>query len=187
LASQNLPVIRLSVLIEALCLVIPRTALDLRYPSGASGFLAELARPSRESRFACADSHLICMSFLTPDAADRVAELLTNAGMRESMEGEFHEFAIVDQKHGPVLHCPWLVWLADPEGFTCAWLAGTDRGEMSMPAGWAAEQSRRLTRLDLPDASPDAVKLAEESGVETWLSYRTGRIILRASKKSLEG
>jgi hypothetical protein len=176
----------LSVLVEALCLVIPRTALELRYPSGTNGFLAELARPSRESRYSCADAHLICVSFLTPDAADRVAELLTNGGMRESASEEFQEFAIVDQKHGPVLQCPWLMWLAAPEGYTCAWLAGTDRGEMAAPEGWTVEQSRRLTRLDLPDASPDVLKLAEENGVETWLSYRTGRIIQRASKKSLE-
>ncbi len=173
-------------LVEALCLVIPRTALDLRYPSGTAGFLAELSRPSQESRYVCADSHLICVSFLTPDAADRVAELLTNAGMRESVDEEFHEFAIVDQRHGPVLQCQWLAWVADPEGFTCAWLAGTDRGEMETPVGWTVEQSRRLTRLDVPDVSPDAVKLAEENGVEAWLIYRTGRIILRAPKKSLE-
>lgn len=176
----------MSVLVEALCLVVPRTALDLRYPSGTNGFLAELARPSRECRYVCGDADLVCISFLTPDAADRVAELLTNAGMRESLDEEFQEFAIIDQKHGPVLQCPWLVWVTDPEGFTCAWLAGTDRGDMATPAGWTVEQSQRLTRLDLPDSSPDSVKLSEENGVETWLSYRTGRIILRASKKSLE-
>jgi len=166
----------MSVLIEAICLVVPRVALDLRYPGGTEAFMAELIHPSSEHRYICSDPHLVSVSYSTPDACDRTASSLVDAGMIEVAGCQFQEMAIVDQSHGPILQCPWLVWSREPEGYTCAWIAGQDRGEIAAPEGWSAEKSQRLSRLGSRSAPADVLRLGEENGAEAWLDFRTGRI-----------
>ena len=167
----------MSVLVEAIGLVVPRIALDLRFPGGTDGFLAELAHPSSEHRHFCLNEDLVSVSYSTPDACDRAALVLVNAGMVEVADCQFQELAIVDQFRGPILQCQWLVWSRDPAGYTCAWLAGRDRGELAAPEGWSADQSRRLSRFGSPSASADVLRLGEENGADVWLDFRSGRVI----------
>ena len=164
----------MSVLIEAVSLVVPRRLLDLRFPGGTNGFSAELSRPSAENRHVCADTHLLCVSFFILEAADRTAAVLAAAGMIESRSGIYADFAIIDQKQGPLLDCPWIEWTREPAGYSCAWLADTDRGELAVPSNWNVNESRRLSRMDA--AASDRFLLSQEDGVETWLDLRTGRI-----------
>jgi hypothetical protein len=167
----------MSVVVEAVNLVVPRSALELRYPGGVEGFFAELARPSSEHRDVCADEHLVSVSFYAIDAADRAAAALVLAGMRDIEDNQFQDFAIVDQNYGPTVECPWLAWEHNESGFTCAWLANTERGDLAVPLDWSISQSLRLTRFDARTPPNERLKLAEEeNGVETWLDMMTGRI-----------
>ncbi len=166
----------MSILIEAVSLVVPRRLLWLRYPGGVDGFFAELSRPSAENRHVCSDIHLIGVSFYTREAAERTGAVLISAGLIESRNGAYVDFAIVDQKDGPLLDCPWIELTAEPGGYSCAWLADAERGELAVPAGWTPEQSRRLSRFDSGSSLSDTLKLSDENGVETWLDLRTGRI-----------
>jgi hypothetical protein len=96
--------------------------------------------------------------------------------MTEIANDEFTDVAIVDQRHGPILPCTWLMWTHHPAGFTSAWLASELPGGLSAPDGWSAEQSRRLSRVDIRTFPDRALKLADEDGVQTWLDFNTGRI-----------
>jgi hypothetical protein len=171
--------IPVSVLIEAICVVIPRQRLDLKYPGGTEAFLARSARLSAEHRYLCMDQHLVCLSYFTPDAADRGIVPLVNARMTDIDNDEFGDVAIVDQRHGPILPCMWLDWSKDPKGFTSAWLAGELPGGLSAPDGWSVENSRSLCRLDIRTFPDRALKLADENGVQTWLDFNTGRITVQ--------
>lgn len=167
----------MSVLVEAIGLIIPRIALDLRYPGGSEGFLAGLGHPSAEHRHFCLDADLVSVSYSTPDACDRAALELVNAGMIEVADCQFQEFAIVDQFRGPILQCHWLVWSRDPAGYTFAWLAGKDRGTMATPEGWSADQSLRLSRPGFQAPLGDTLKLGEENGADVLLDFKTGRVV----------
>ena len=167
----------MSVLIEAVSLVVPRLLLELRYPGGTDGLFRELSRPSAEARYVCADCHLVSASFFTPEAAERAASGLVSAGLLDVEDEQYQDFALVDQKHGPLLHCQWLVWSPHPTGYTCAWLIGTERGELATPEGWTVAQSRRLTRLDVPCETGDVLQLSDDKGIVTWLDFRTGRVL----------
>ena len=167
----------MSVLIEAVSLVVPRVLLELRYPGGADGFFAEMSRPSAEARYVCADCHLVSASFFTPQAAERAAEVLVSAGMLDVEDDQYRDFAMVDQKYGPLLSCQWLIWSPHPTGYTSAWLAGTDKGELAAPDGWTVAQSLRLMRTEIPAIMGDTLDLSEENGVVTWLDFRSGRVL----------
>ncbi|HEX6576662.1 MAG TPA: hypothetical protein VF042_16960 [Gemmatimonadaceae bacterium] len=167
----------MSVLVEAVSIVVKRAALDCKYPGGTAEFLCMLAsRRSAEHRFVCSDTNLICLSYFTPDAADRGAETLLKAGLIDIDDNEFIDFAMVDQHYGPTLQCTWLAWQREPPGFTRAWLAGELPGGLSVPDGWTPEGARNIKRIDIREIPDKAMKLAEENGVETWLDFTTGRI-----------
>ena len=171
----HLPV--MSILVEAVSVIILRSALERKYPGGFDAFMRLLAsRRSLEHRYVCSDPHLVSLSYFTPDAADRGAELLTHAGLIEIQDNEFIDFAIVDQQYGPTLQCLWLAWDREPRGFTRAWLAGELPGGLSAPDGWTPDHALRIKRIDIREIPSRALKLAEEDGVETWLDFTTGRI-----------
>lgn len=166
----------MSVLIEAVSLVVPRVLLELRYPDGKNGFFAEMSRPSAEARYVCADCHLVSASFFTPEAAERAAAVLVSAGMLDVEDDQYRDFALVDQKYGPLLHCHWLIWSPHPTGYTSAWLAGTDKAALATPDGWTVAQSLRLMRTEVSAITGDILELSEDNGIVTWLDFRSGRV-----------
>ena len=168
----------MSVLIEALSLVVQRITLDLSWPGGADAFLEAMCAPECPARRLCSDDKLVSVSFLSPDDALVVVRQLRDHGLVELDEQRFHDLALVDQREGPTMPCAWLEWKQHRDGFTYAWLAGTEPGDMAAPADWTAEQSRRLTRTDTRDEPGRMLKLAEEGDIETWLDFQTGEVTI---------
>lgn len=167
----------MSVLVEALSLVIPRRVLDARWPGGTEVFLAAVRREEVPGYRACADDRLASVMFLAAREAEGVARMLRAYGAVQEDDGcRFVDFALVDQRGGPVLPCPWLAWRRDPEGFTVAWLAGTAPGTMAAPGDWAAEQSRGMDRTGACYEPGRLLRMSSEEGLETWLDLATGRI-----------
>lgn len=168
----------MSVLVEAISLIIRRSSLDRKFRGGTGAFLNYCAsRLSSEHRYACADQNLVSLSYYTNDAAHRGAVPLLGAGLVEIENNAFADFAVVDQHFGPTDSCAWIEWSRDAAGFTSAWLAGELPGELCTPEGWTVEQSLQLKRADMSVLSDRALQLADENGVETWLDFATGRVI----------
>lgn len=166
----------MSVLVEALSLVIRRITLDISYPGGADAFLAAMCVEDCPARRLCSDDKLVSVSFFTPDDVTTVVNSLRELGIVELEGNSFHELAVIDQREGPTLPCDWLEWRQHRDGFTYAWLAGTEPGDMAAPADWTAEQSRSLTRSDRRDEPGRMLKLGEDGEMETWLDFRTGAV-----------
>ncbi|MEO5579956.1 MAG: YbjN domain-containing protein [Gemmatimonadaceae bacterium] len=174
----------MSVLVEALTLVVPRSALDISFPGATDGFLEALSDPAVDKRFVCSDDHLVSVSFMSPAALEPVARRLTAHGLVEMEDSGFREFALVDQHFGPTMPCEWLVWKRHDEGYTTAWIATSEPGELAKPEGWTPAQSRQLSRSDVRDQTGWGMRLAEENGIETWLDFTTGRISVGLSHRS---
>lgn len=168
----------MSVLIEALSVVVPRSALEAKYPGGTDAYLASF-RTDSHTRFAVADEHLAAASFLAPEEATRLIESLVELGMVESDEttGGEGDIAFVDQHYGPSAECRWLQWQRHDDGYTYCWLTGTEPGEVVAPDGWSPAQSIALVRHDIRDEPGRMIRLAEEDGLEIWLDFKTGRQI----------
>jgi hypothetical protein len=166
----------MSVLVEALSLIIPRTVLDVSYPGGTDAFMLKMCEPDVPSRLVCADEELVSVSFPGADAAQVVGAQLLELGIVAVDEDCFVEMAFVDQADGPTLPCDWIEWRKCKGGYTCCWLAGTDPDPMHAPANWTPEQSRRLVFTDYRSEPGRCLKLGDDAGAETWLDFHTGQI-----------
>jgi len=166
----------MSVLIEALSLVIPRRVLDVNYPGGTDAYLADALAADVQFRYAVADDRLAVMSCLDPDALEPWVTRLCSHGI-DCDGSETSDMSFVDQRFGPTLPCAWLEWRRHPDGFTYAWLAGTKSGDMVAPENWTPEQSSRLVRFDIRDEPGRTLRLGEDEGKETWLDFKTGRVV----------
>jgi hypothetical protein len=165
----------LSVIVEALTLIVPRLSLDVSFPGGTDGFVEFLGKSDFEFRFALTDDHIAAVSAFNPEALTPIAHRLIECGLVEADDDAFVEFAFVDQRFGPTLNCPWLKWRIHDEGYTSAWLATAEPGGLYAPTDWTPEQSRGLTRTDIRDEPGWGMQLADENGVETWIEFNTGR------------
>jgi hypothetical protein len=169
----------MSVLIEALTLVVRQLDLDLRYPGGTDAFLEATLALERPPRFACnADRHLVNLSFYDPGHLEPAVALLRSHGFADVEDGKVVDMAYVEQRFGPTMPCDWLAWREHRDGFTCAWLAGTEPGDMAAPDDWTPERSRAMIREDIRDDAENMIKLADEDGIETWLDLSTGKQLI---------
>ncbi len=170
----------MSVPIEALTLVMRRTALDVSYPGGADAMADWLAEEALNARWVVGDEHLIAASFMTADIHPVLDVLLDRGFMLEDAEGD-HEAVVVDAMLGVAYPCAWLEW-APPEGerFSICWLAGTSPGDLAVPDGHTLGEDaplRAQTRWD-----PDMVRLGMDGTAEVWLNTRTGQVEYHAAQ-----
>lgn len=167
----------MSVLVEALSVIVRRSSLDAMFPGGAEAYLAAARAPESPARFGVSDEELTSVSFLTPEDATRFIEALVEQGLTETEEGTPGDIAFVDQHYGPSVECPWIQWAKHDDGFTYCWLAGREPGDVAVPEGWSPAQSMSLVRHDIRDEPGRMMRLAEEDGLEIWLDFKTGRQI----------
>lgn len=175
----------MSVLIEALTLVVPKRVLDVSYPGGTDAFLEAMLHLESPPRFVCnADPDLVNISFYDGDHLKPAVDLLESHNVIgvDAKTNQMVEMAWVDQRYGPVLPCPWLAWRVHLSGFTYAWLASAaDPGDMAAPEDWTLQQSRDLTRSDRRD-DPDMFRLSTRDGIDTWLDLSSGDISMGVAR-----
>ena len=169
----------MSVLIEAVSLVVPVVTLDDTWPGGARAFASDvLAARGSTGRHACSDGTLVSVSFLHPADARVVVAQLREHGLMELDPLRAHDLVIVDQEDGPSLPCAWLGWKREHGGPTSAWVANREPGPLAVPAGWTPALAPCLTRIDRRDEPGRMLKLAEEGELETWLDFKTGEVVI---------
>lgn len=135
----------MSVLIEALCLVVTRERLNEVYSGGAEAFLERIVDPSLPIRYICADDHLVCLSFRGVDDAVVVSSALSYVvGVDEW--GTPINGALLDHLAGAIRSYDALEWREHADGFVSCWLADAGPGEMIAPSRWTPERTRRLQR-----------------------------------------
>ena len=165
----------MSVLVEALSVVIRRVTLDAYYPGGTDSYLQLANSEASSARLACADEELTSVSFLRDADAKQWINDLGQHNIIHLSGDESWEIVCVDQRLGPTEPCDWVEWLIHPDGYSHCWLAGTKPGRLITPEDWAPSQSRCLMRRGAGDESHRMVPLAVEDGVEYWLDLNTGR------------
>lgn len=168
----------MAVLIEAICLVVPRQVLDVSYPGGTDEFMADCAA-NESVRYAIADAYLVAVSTFDPQALEPLIERLADLGLVGADDsGRAFEFVFVDMQTGPVIPCDWLSITHHRHGFTFVEKVGQPACAFETPEDWQLDQSWRLTRTDIRDEGPDAVMpLGIDDGIETVLDLRSGQLV----------
>lgn len=165
----------MSVLIEALCLVIPNRVLDVAYPGGATAFVDEVSMRA-DVRYAVTDGTLSAVSMFDPSPGIELADGLEAHGIVGADERQVVEFAFVDMHTGSTLPCAWLETAHHPHGFMIAWGADGDPGRTVVPGDWDPSRSWRLERTDLRDDPEHGMVLASEDGFTTLLDLKSGHV-----------
>ncbi|CAN5308847.1 hypothetical protein BH09GEM1_BH09GEM1_18540 [soil metagenome] len=167
----------MSVLVEALSLIIPRTVLDVSYPGGTDAFMRKMCDPDIPSLLVSADDELVSVSFPGAEAATDITTELLALGITAVDEDCFIEMVFVDQSDGPTMPCDWIEWRKDDAGNTCCWLAGTDPDPIHAPTNWTPAHSLHPKSHDHRDEPGRCVKLADDGSTETWLDLQTGHVM----------
>jgi len=165
----------MSVLIEALCLVVPNRVLDISYPGGASAFIDELSM-REDIRYVVTDGALTAASLFEPDVGGVLADQLADHGIVGVQDRQAIEFVFADMEMGTTIPCDWLETARHPHGFMIAWAIPGDRGDTAVPGDWDPSFSWGLEREDFRDMPERHMVLANENGYVTLLDLETGRL-----------
>jgi hypothetical protein len=174
----------MSVLIEALTLVMRRSTLDASFPGGADAMMEWLASEEVDARWVVTDEHLVAASFFTATLHPVMDTLLDRGFFLTEEEGN-PDAVVVDALLGLPAFCAWLEWERPPRGelFSICWLAGTAPGKMAIPDGHTPGEDAPLrahTRW-----APDMIRLGREESSELWLNTRTGQVEVHAPESTL--
>ena len=166
----------MSVLIEAMTLVVARHALDRALPGGTAAFLqSAAARP--DVRYAIADAHLVAVSTLAPAALDALKNQLAPYGIHHRDGGAA---VLVDMEMGPLGLCAWLTVRRHPHGLTIAAhrRIAAQAPRLVTPRAWRPTQSWQLARTDLrDDPAAQLLYLGGAHGRAQHLDFRTGAVL----------
>ncbi len=165
----------MSVLIEALCLVVPNKVLDISFPGGASAFLDELSMRD-DIRYVVTDGTLTAASMFDPAVGSVLAAQLAAHGIVGSENRQAIEFVFADMDVGTTIPCDWIDTARHPHGFMIAWSVPGERGETAVPGDWDPSCTWGLQREDLRDLPDQNMVLANEDGYVTLLDLQTGRL-----------
>ncbi|MDQ8172911.1 MAG: hypothetical protein P3B76_09530 [Gemmatimonadota bacterium] len=166
----------MSVLIEAMTLVVARHALDRARPGGTAAFLqSAAARP--DVRYAIADAHFVAVSTLAPAALDALGNQLAPYGIHRRDGGKA---VLVDMEMGPLGLCEWLTVRRHPHGLTIAAhrRIAAQAPRLVTPPAWRPTQSWQLARTDLrDDPAAQLLHLGDAHGRAQHLDFRTGAVL----------
>jgi len=165
----------MAVLIEAISVVVLRSAINRFYTGGWSAFVDDCPNETL-----CFDDYLARVGFMAPADADAFVTRLANRGIRSNANSQACNLVVVDQVKGPTRSCPWLCVRVYERGdmkIVCAALANAKDTRLEVPEGWKYDASiSKLGRRFDKGHLDDTVKfLRREDGVDLYLDLVTGK------------
>lgn len=121
----------MSVLIEAISVIIRNETLAARY----SGGVAKYAADCPNNTF-CSDGRLTRVGFLSMRDVRFFVEMLESHGLTGPGAGAGRDIGIVDQNQGPDPYCLWVDFGRLPDGIAHCWPAGEPIGRLIVPHHW---------------------------------------------------
>jgi len=162
----------MSVLAEALSVLVRNAMLDEHYPGGVEGF----ARDCPNASF-CSDGRISRVGFLSPRDTRFFLGVLEACGLHWSEGARLPEVAIVDQNLGLLHPCLWVEFGRVRDGIPICWHAAHRPGRLVVPLGWRPEQSEGFeSASDVP--FPRLMRfLRTEDRVDWYQNRRTGELL----------
>lgn len=123
----------MSVVCEAINVVVRVDKLNERFPGGLTGYVGTVPNLTF-----CSDGVLSRVAFMHPDDVRLwlTTALVPHRLSLDPTTGLSDACVVVDQFKGPTMPCPWIEHAQHEGGYSYCWLAGSDPGEMATPAGW---------------------------------------------------
>jgi hypothetical protein len=121
----------MSVLAEAISVVVCRAAIDHSYMGGMAAF----ERDAPSGTF-CSDGLLARAGFYTVEQAEYFVAVLRACGLRSDASGVAADCVVVDRNLGPMKTCLWVEFGYNRAGIALCWHTAGRRGNLCAPAGW---------------------------------------------------
>jgi hypothetical protein len=121
----------MSILIEAISVIVRNDRLDSSYPGGVAGYAADCPNHTF-----CTDGRLTRVGFLSPQDVRFFLEMLESHGLVHRNGAASVDIAVVDQNQGPDPCCLWLEFGHLFDGTAQCWPAGEEAGRLVVPYGW---------------------------------------------------
>ncbi len=138
----------MSVLVEAISIIVRNDSLDAQFPGGVAAY-----KNSVPNQTYCTDGSITRVGFMpTTDAEHWIESVLVEYGLGlDSSTRLSTTTVVVDQMTGPTGPCDWISVADHQDGYRYCWLSGTDPGLFSAPGYWAPANSRDLSFLTHDD------------------------------------
>jgi hypothetical protein len=162
--------IYMAVLIEAISIVIRHETLEAKYPGGVRGYFNDCP-----NKTFCADEHLSRIGFMASPDIGAFARYLEQFGFVSPASGIATDFVVVDQMTGPTTPCEWVQAGRYPEGFTAAWLMGTQPGKIYAPDWWSLDTAKQICHVPNEKFEEQLLPIRHEDGLTTYLDLTTGK------------
>lgn len=162
----------MSVLVEAISIVVPNDTLETQYRDGVEGF----ARDCPNATF-CTDGRISRIGFMSARDVAFYLQLLQACGLEYRPHGPAGSVVVVDQNTGPAQPCIWLEFGHDASGIGRAWHAGHRPGRLVVPFGWDAD---RIDAFDHAPGTPFPRRLRflrTEDSHDWYQDRRTGELL----------
>jgi hypothetical protein len=111
----------MSVLVEAINVIVRKETLEHKYPGGLQAYEGDCPTKSF-----CADDCLTRVGFVHPTDVREFIDRLVSLGFVFHDGNKFVDVAVVDQRVGLTAPCDWLEVGRFTDGFAGCWLAGTE-------------------------------------------------------------
>ena len=132
----------MSLLIEALCVVLKASAVVGKFPGGFEAFAASVPRGTL-----CADGELVRVGFMRPEDVQAFVARLEPLGFVAIREGKAVDLVVADEAGGLLAPCEWaefarVPWICAPLGpVAICKRPGADVQPIVTPEGWLYETS----------------------------------------------
>ena len=168
----------MAILIEAISVVIKRSAIDKKYPGGWEEFVEDAPNETL-----CADSTLVRVGFMSPVDVESYVNYLENKGFVYLYDGEANDLVVVDQQRGLSATCNWLnfghINLDDDPSRRVAGCQAVDETDKTLltPDGWKYEGSLSQTFVFAPTEQVEkSLKfLRHENGLDVYYNKLTDK------------
>jgi len=159
----------MSVLADALSVVIRCRTLEAKYPGGEAAY-----REHFPGEFYCSDGQVARAKFYCVEEMFPFVERLTLWGLSLEPDWAPADIALIDGEGGIRNACDWLEFGMHEDGFPIAWLRGEEPVPLATPDGWEPSDSLELMRIAEEECAERLMLLAEEDGVKVYLDLATG-------------
>jgi hypothetical protein len=168
----------MSVLIEAISVVVRCDAIVARHPGGIEGFRSEVPNGTL-----CADGELARVGFMTPQDTKAFVERLESKGLVYRRDGRAVDMVVVDQRTGMMVPCDWAEfgqtdWNGDPRCPVSVCRARETRAEkLVVPNGWeyAKSLSARHRFVEAGKLPPSLRFSRHQDGLDVYVDAETGQ------------
>jgi hypothetical protein len=167
-----------AILIEAISVVIKRSAIDDKYPGGWEAFVEDCPNQTL-----CADSTLARIGFMSPVDVESYVKQLEINGFVYLQNNEAKDLVVADQQRGLSANCKWVEFgHVNLDGDTskrvasCQIVGGVDEPLLN-PDGWKYEGSLSQTFAFAPTEHVDKSLqfLRHENGLDVYFNKLTGK------------